>query len=125
MNDEAEKARGERYAKRTELRREERTHIIPVGFGKLDGRGSPLYSSAVDEDMDLSSHRLERELEEALYGVEVCQVALDRFDRPSEGGDRVQSLVVGRTRSADEADVGSRLGKGNCAGGADACEDGC
>ena len=42
--------RTERYEEREiEIRnKNERTHIVPVGLGELDGRGSPLDACAVD-----------------------------------------------------------------------------
>ena len=100
-----------------------KTHIVPVGLGELHGRGSPLDARAVDEDVDLASHRLERLGEYALHGVKVAQVCVDDFDRAPERGDGLGRLVVGRPGAADEADVGPRLGEGDGAGCTDACGD--
>ena len=100
-----------------------KTHIVPVGLGELHGRGSPLDARAVDEDVDLASHHVERLGEYAPHGVKVGQVCVDNFDRAPEGGDGVGRLVVGRAGAAEEADVGPRLGEGDGAGCTDACGD--
>lgn len=74
---------------------QEETHIVPVRLGELHGRGSPLDSSAIDEDMDFSSHCLERLLEEAPHGVKISEVALDGLDGAAGCRDGVRCLIIG------------------------------
>ena len=115
------KGRGEReYSK--ERRKE--THIVPVRLGELDGRGSPLDAGAVDEDVDLAAHGVERLLEEALDALEVGEVALDGLDGAAGGGEGGGGLVVGGAGAADEADVRACLCEGDSAGCADTWERG-
>ncbi len=73
--------------------------------------------------MDLSSHRVERQLEEAFHGVKVAQVALDGFDRPPESSNRIRSLMVGAAWALHEADAGTSLSESNGAGSTDTCGD--
>ena len=100
-----------------------KTYIIPVGFGELDGRGSPLNSSAVDKNMDLSSHEVERPLEEAFHRVEICQVALDSFDRAAGGSNGIGGFIIRRVGTPNETDVSPGLSESNRAGRTDACRD--
>ena len=44
--------------------------------------------------MDLSSHEVERPLEEAFHGVEICQVALDSFDRAAGGSNGIGGFII-------------------------------
>ena len=116
----AEKGGGNANIQKISQRKE--THIVPVRLGELDGRGSPLDAGAVDEDVDLAAHGVERLLEEALDALEVGEVALDGLDGAAGGGDGDGGFVVGGAGAADEADVRACLGEGDSAGCADTWE---
>ena len=98
-----------------------KTYIIPVGLGELDGRGSPLYSGAIDEDMDFASHGVERELEDAFYGLEICEVALYGFDGAACCSDGVEGVIAGGSGASDETDVCAGLCEGDGTRSTDAC----
>ena len=73
--------------------------------------------------MDLSSHEVERPLEEAFHGVEICQVALYSFDRAAGGSNGIGGFIIRRVGTPNETNVSPGLSESNRAGSTDACRD--
>ncbi len=61
---------------------------------------------AIDKDVDLATHDFECSREQGAHAVEVCEIAVYRFDRrcgASERDDRVVRVQIGVSWPLDEA----------------------
>ena len=106
---------------------ERSTHVVPVLFREEHARRTPLYTRAVDEDINGAAHCIESFLEEALYCSQITQIAEYIFDFSALLSQSVDCHKVGlctRGRLAqNDADSGTSIRESFCASRANACID--
>jgi hypothetical protein len=67
-------------------------YLIPVFLGKVQTRGSPLNTGAIDENVNLTAHYVESILKEVFDGGKIIEVAVDKVCRGAESTDGMQGL---------------------------------
>lgn len=82
-----------RWVEETESTRK-KTYVIPIPFGELKRRSTPLYACTVDENMDLAIHDIKCLLEDTFDRLWVRQVAV--HDLETGGGALVTNGVDNR-----------------------------
>lgn len=99
-------------------------YLIPVFIREIQTRGSPLHTSAIKENVYLTTHYVESLLEEIFDGVEVIEVAVHYLGSATESTDSIQGLQVWRSAgdrvSVNEANKRASLGQGYSTSGTDA-----
>lgn len=68
------------------------SYLIPIFLGKVQTRGSPLNTSAINENVYLAAHYVESVLEEVLDCVEIMEVAVNDLCSTTKGTDDIQGL---------------------------------
>ncbi len=99
-------------------------YLIPVFLGEVQTRGSPLDTSAINENVYIATHYVESFLKEAFDGVEIIEVAIDNLRPGADGTDGVEGIEVGVSAwgrgSIDKAEGRASLSESQGASSADA-----
>jgi hypothetical protein len=100
-----------------------RTCVVPVGFGKRYRGVATLDARAIDEDVDIATHRVKSTGEQTANLVHVLQIAVQDSCRNTACGNPIISLCVFDTlgrRTLDKTDICAGLCEGEGARSTDA-----